>query len=244
MILSLHDVRSGYGMMDVLHGVDLEIADGETIAILGPNGAGKSVLLKTMAGILSARAGRIRFCGDDVTALGPAARARLGLSLLPQSELVFPAMTVEENLMMGVYLEPDRNQRRAALERTYAHFPTVAAHRRKVTSALSGGQQKLVGLARAMMIEPRALLLDEPSIGLDPKALGVFADELGALHARGITLILVEQNVRFATQVASRICFLKLGRIERDEPTSSFTSGEDILALYFGDAIPDGRPLH
>jgi branched-chain amino acid transport system ATP-binding protein len=151
-------------------------------------------------------------------------------------------MTVEENLLMGIYIENDRRRRRAALERIYAHYPSVADYRRKPANALSGGQQKMVGLARAMMLEPRALLLDEPSIGLDPKSLSFFADELAALNERGITLILVEQNVRFALSVVRRVCFLRLGRIERDEPTSSFAPGQDLLSLYFGrdDIKPGG----
>ena len=235
MIVAMDSVRSGYGAMDVLHGITLAIAPRETVAVLGPNGAGKSVLLKTMAGLLPARTGQIRFGGRDVTALRAAERARLGLALLPQSELVFPAMSVEENLLMGVYIEPDRAKRRAALERTYERYPAVAEFRRKPANALSGGQQKLVGLARATMGEPQALLLDEPSIGLDPKSLSFFADELATLNERGITLILVEQNVRFALRVARRVCFLRLGRIERDESAANFGPDADLLSMYFGD---------
>ncbi|MGE0802897.1 MAG: ABC transporter ATP-binding protein [Lautropia sp.] len=234
MLLRLDAVRSGYGPIDVLHGLDLDVQAGERLAILGPNGAGKSVLLKTMAGILPVRAGRVGFAGEDVTARGAAARARLGLTLLPQSGLVFPAMTVEENLLMGVYFEPDRSARRAALARTYERFPSIAELRRRRANALSGGQQKMLGLARAMMPQPKALLLDEPSIGLDPRTLGFFADELARLHAQGITLVLVEQNVRFALRVADRVCFLRLGRIERDEPASRLGDPDRLLSLYFG----------
>jgi ABC-type branched-subunit amino acid transport system ATPase component len=233
-MLQLDGVRSGYGPADVLQGIDLHIRPGETVAILGPNGAGKSVLLKTMAGMLAARAGRIRFSAHDVTGLGAAERARLGLALLPQSQIVFPALTVEENLLMGVYLEPDRSKRKAALERTYLRYPNVAELRRKPAGALSGGQQKMVGLARAMMTEPQALLLDEPSIGLDPKSLSFFAEELAALNGRGMTLVLVEQNIRFAVRAARRVCFLRLGVIERDEPSEAFATGADVLSLYFG----------
>jgi ABC-type branched-subunit amino acid transport system ATPase component len=228
--------------MDVLHGLDIAVATGETLAILGPNGAGKSVLLKTMAGLLAARSGRIEFSGQEVTAFGAAERARLGLALLPQADLVFPAMTVEENLMMGAYIEPDRTKRRSALERTYERYPLVAEHRRKPANALSGGQQKMVGLARAMMLEPQVLLLDEPSIGLDPRSLSFFAGELAALNEKGITLILVEQNVKFALKVARRVCFIRLGRIERDGPTAEVAAGRDLVSLYFGaDAAEPAR---
>jgi ABC-type branched-subunit amino acid transport system ATPase component len=236
-MLQLEGVHSGYGAADVLQGVDLHIRAGETVAILGPNGAGKSVLLKTMAGMLAARQGSIRFGAHDVTALGAAERARRGLALLPQTQIVFPVMTVEENLLMGVYLEPERAKRKAALERTYLRYPNVADLRRKPAGALSGGQQKMVGLARAMMTEPLALLLDEPSIGLDPKALSFFAEELAALNGKGMTLVLVEQNIRFAVQAARRVCFLKLGLIERDEPSEVFAAAANVLSLYFGKGL-------
>lgn len=234
MLLRLQGVHSGYGKVNVLHGIDLEVQRGEIVAILGPNGAGKSVLLKTMAGLLPVREGHVHFAGVDVTALPAAERARRGLALLPQSDLVFPAMTVEENLLMGVYTERNRARRLAALEQTYDKYPNIKAERRKYANLLSGGQQKMVGLARAMMLEPQALLLDEPSIGLDPNTLTFFARELAILSERGVTLILVEQNIRFALRVAKRACFLRMGRIERDEPTSAFAHGSDILSLYFG----------
>ena len=238
MLFTLHGVRSGYGNIDVLHGLDLEVRQGEVVASLGPNGAGKSVLLKTMAGLLPAREGKITFAGLDVTAMPAAERARNGLALLPQSELVFPAMTVEENLLMGVYVERDRAHRRELLARTYERYPDVASYRHKPANSLSGGQQKLVGLARAMMLQPQALLLDEPSIGLDPKTLSFFAGELAALRDSGVTLVLVEQNIRFAMRVAQRVCFLRMGRIERDEPASA-AAGGDLLSMYFGSqAVP------
>ena len=243
MLLELQGVRSGYGKLDVLHGLDLEVRHGERVAILGPNGAGKSVLLKTMAGLLPVREGTVRFVDKDVTALPAAERARCGLALLPQSDLVFPAMTVEENLLMGVYTEPDAVRRQRALERTYDRYPDIASYRRKPANLLSGGQQKMVGLARAMMLEPKALLLDEPSIGLDPNTLGFFARELVAVNERGVTLILVEQNIRFALRLAERVCFLRMGRIERDEATSAFAQGEDILSLYFGNQAAPAATL-
>jgi ABC-type branched-subunit amino acid transport system ATPase component len=242
MQFRLDGVRSGYGAMDILHGVDLCVAAAETLAILGPNGAGKSVLLKTMAGLLGARSGRIEFANEDVTALNAAERARRGLALLPQTDLVFPAMSVQENLKMGAYVEPNAAKRRHALERTYERYPLVAAYRHKAANALSGGQQKMVGLARAMMLEPKALLLDEPSIGLDPKSLAFFAQELDALNKKGITLILVEQNVKFALAVVRRVCFIRLGRIERDAPSAQLVSSQDLLSLYFGGDAADFHP--
>lgn len=143
---------------------------------------------------------------------------------------------------MGVYTEPDRQKRKAALERTYSLYPAVAELRRRAAGALSGGQQKRVGLARAMMTEPRALLLDEPSIGLDPRSLAFFADELAMLNARGVTLILVEQNIRFALRVARRACLLGLGRIERDGPADALALDGQILSLYFGKRVAEAIP--
>ena len=243
MLLELQAVRSGYGKLSVLNGLNLGVRQGEVVAILGPNGAGKSVLLKTMAGLLPVREGKVSFAGNDITALPAAERAHRGLALLPQSELVFPAMTVEENLLMGVYVERDRARRFAALERIYDRYPDIASYRRKPANLLSGGQQKMVGLARAMMLEPKALLLDEPSIGLDPHTLAFFERELATVNERGVTLILVEQNIRFALRLARRICFLRMGRIERDEATSAFAQHGDILSLYFGNQVAPATTL-
>ena len=234
MLLRLDKLHAGYGAMDVLHGVSLEVEAGEALAIIGPNGAGKSVLLKALAGLLAARAGGIAFNGEDITRLPAAARARRGLALMPQAGMVFAGMTVEENLLMGVYAERDRLERSALLARSYERYPLVAENRRRIAGALSGGQQKLVGLARAMISEPRLLLLDEPSIGLDPKSLALFGAELAILNAAGVTLILVEQNIRFAVAMARRVCFLELGLIRRDEPAANFAADSNLLALYFG----------
>lgn len=234
MLLRLDNLRAGYGVMDVLHGVSLGVAAGEALAIIGPNGAGKSVLLKALAGLIAARAGSIEFGSEDITGLPAAARARRGLALMPQAGMVFAAMTVEENLLMGVHAERDWRKRNALLARSYERYPLVAENRRRIAGALSGGQQKLVGLARAMISEPRLLLLDEPSIGLDPKTLALFGAELTTLNAAGVTLILVEQNVRFAVATARRVCFLELGRIKRDEPAAHFAADSDLIAMYFG----------
>jgi len=233
MLLRLRDVRAGYGALEVLHGVDLDIRPGEMVTILGPNGAGKSVLLKTIAGTLAARGGAIEFAGRSVTRMPSSERWSLGLATLPQTGIVFPAMSVEENLLMGVYAERRRSRARVALDQTYQRYPALIEQRRQPAGSLSGGQQKLVGLARALMGEPKLLLLDEPSIGLDPKSLAAIRGELLALNAAGLTLVLVEQNVSFALSLARRACFLELGRIRRDGPVADF-AGPALMNMYFG----------
>jgi branched-chain amino acid transport system ATP-binding protein len=233
-LLELRDVRSGYDRIEVLHGIDLDLAQGDILAILGPNGAGKSVLLKAIIGILPCWGGQIRLGGEPIGHLPASERYARGLSLIPQAGIVFPRMTVEENLHMGAVRDPDRSRVRRSLERVYANYPILARLRRTLAANLSGGQQKLLALARALMQQPKIMLLDEPSVGLDPIALASFGEEIVNLNRRGVTIVLVEQNVKFALGTARISCFLETGRISRVEQNDRFPSDQELLAAYFG----------
>jgi branched-chain amino acid transport system ATP-binding protein len=233
-LLELRDVHSGYDRIEVLHGIDLDLAEGDILAVLGPNGAGKSVLLKTIIGILPCSRGEIRLAGEPIGRLPASERYARGIALIPQAGMVFPRMSVEENLRMGALREPDRAGVRRSLERLYAEYPVLARLRRHLAGNLSGGQQKLLALARALMQRPKIMLLDEPSVGLDPIALASFGEEIAALNRQGVTIVLVEQNVKFALATARISCFLETGRVSHIEQNDRFPSDEDLLAAYFG----------
>jgi branched-chain amino acid transport system ATP-binding protein len=233
-LLELRDVRSGYDRMEVLHGIDLTLSRGDIVAVLGPNGAGKSVLLKTIIGILPCTHGEILLDGEPIGHLPPSGRYACGISFIPQARIVFPRMTVEENLRMGALRESNRTRVHHSLEQLYAEYPMLAGLRRSLAGNLSGGQQKLLALARALMQQPKIMLLDEPSVGLDPIALANFGREIGALNRRGVTIMLVEQNVKFALATAQISCFLDTGRISRVDHNTRFPSDQELLAAYFG----------
>jgi branched-chain amino acid transport system ATP-binding protein len=233
-LLELRDVRSGYDRAEVLHGIDLDVPEGSILAVLGPNGAGKSVLLKTIIGILPCQRGEILLNGEPIGHLPPSERYGRGISLIPQARIVFPRMSVEENLRMGALREADSRVVRRRLERIYGDYPLLATLRRHHAGTLSGGQQKLLALARALMQEPKVMLLDEPSVGLDPMALASFGQEIGTLNRRGVTIVLVEQNVKFALAMTRVSCFLETGRISHIEQNTRFHSDEELLATYFG----------
>lgn len=237
-MLTLLDVRSGYGRSEILHGVGLEVRAGEVAAIIGPNGAGKSVLLKTITGLLPCRSGKILFDDRDVTGLNANARFQLGITYVPQAAVVFPDMTVEENIVMGAITERRGDQLRAALQRTYESFPALLERRHQAAGSMSGGQQRQVALARVLMRTPRLVLLDEPSIGLDPKALASLRRNIRTLTDWNITVVLVEQNVRFALRVAEVANVLALGQIVHRDRAENLRGRKDLFKFYLSGGVP------
>lgn len=239
--LELQDVRSGYGRMEVLHGMTLAIEPGEFVAVVGANGAGKSVLLKTVAGILKCWDGTIRFGGKTVSGLRASEVQGSGVTFIPQSAITFPRMSVEENLRMGAFVESDRTVLARRFEQVYALAPELFELRKRLAGNLSGGQQKMLALGRALMSEPELLLFDEPSIGLDPKALDRVFTKLRELNAQGLTVVLVEQNVRMALKVASRAVLLELGNLRFSGTPAELLADEALERAYFGvrqDPVP------
>ena len=243
MQLRLDSVRSGYGRLEVLHALSLEVADGEIVAIVGANGAGKSVLLKTIAGLLPCWSGEIWFEDDKISGL-PASRInRRGITYIPQTAITFPRMTVEENLRIGAFAVTDRGRLAKRLEAAYAFAPELYQRRRQQAGSLSGGQQKMLALGRAMMGEPRMLLLDEPSIGLDPRSLALVFEKIVALNDAGITLFIVEQNVRMALTTAGRAYLLELGAIRyQGDAQSLLTEPRAQVGFISGGGKSPGAP--
>jgi ABC-type branched-subunit amino acid transport system ATPase component len=233
-LLTAHELIAGYGRIDILHGVSLEVRPGELVSVIGPNGAGKSTAFKSLVGFVPPRRGRVVFNGEDITGLPPNVVLRRGLAYVPQGRIVFPRMTVLENLEMGAYIVADRGRVAEALERAQALFPVLAERRRQPAGTLSGGEQQLLAIARALMTTPRLILLDEPSLGLSPKFVGLIFDKLLEMKRAGYTLLVVEQNAARALVVADRAYVLELGRNRFEGSGPGLLGDPEVKRLYLG----------
>lgn len=213
MSLDVDHLWSGYGSIAILQGVDLHIGDGEIVAVLGPNGVGKTTLMRTLAGSLTAQRGSVKFDGRDITAMPSHLRARAGIGYVPQGRGIFPQLTVRENLLVGLYATKQPLER---IDETLAEFPALQRKLGDAGGSLSGGQQQQLALARALVIHPRLLLLDEPSEGIQPSILDEISETLLRFkRARGLSVLLVEQNLDFAASLADRAYMMDVGRISR-----------------------------
>ncbi len=233
LLLEVADVEAGYGEALVLRGVSLSAFEAELVAIIGPNGAGKSTLLKVIYGLLRPTAGLVRYRTDDVTGLRPELLTRLGLNYVPQLGNVFPSLSIDENLLVGSVSLP-RAERRPAVNDMYAQFPLLAERRRQRAGTLSGGQRKLLGIARALVTRPRALLLDEPSAGLSPQAVDLVFDQLAEVKRHGIAIVMVEQNARRALALADRGYVLDIGSNAYEGTGQSLLRDPKVAELYLG----------
>ena len=233
-LLVAHTITAGYGRMDILHEVSLDVSAGEIVSIIGPNGAGKSTAFKAMIGLLRPRTGRVLFNGQDITGLRPDLVLRRGLAYVPQGRIVFPQMTVLENLEMGAYTVRDPKRIAEALEAVYALFPILAERRRQRAGTMSGGEQQMVAIARALMTRPTLILLDEPSLGLSPKFVTLIFDKLVAMKQAGYTLMVVEQNAARALAIADRGYVLELGRNRFEGPGAALLADPEVKRLYLG----------
>jgi branched-chain amino acid transport system ATP-binding protein len=233
-LLVAQGLTAGYGRLDILHDVSLTVNVNEIVSIIGPNGAGKSTAFKTIVGFLRPRTGRVLFNGEEITGLRPDRVLSRGLAYVPQGRIVFPQMTVLENLEMGAYIERDAARITTALAQVYALFPILAERRKQQAGTLSGGEQQMVAVARALMTTPRLILLDEPSLGLSPKFVTLIFDKLADLRRAGYTLMVVEQNATRALAVADRGYVLELGRNRLEGPGPGLLADPEVKRLYLG----------
>jgi branched-chain amino acid transport system ATP-binding protein len=233
-LLRAEGLTAGYGKMAILHDVSLEVRRGEIVTVIGPNGAGKSTSFKTIVGFLRPSSGRVVFDGQDITGLRPDQVLVHGLAYVPQGRIVFPDMTVLENLEMGAYIEPDPRRIREALDRVYALFPVLKERRRQKAGTMSGGEQQMVAIGRALMTTPRLILLDEPSLGLSPRFVTMIFDKLAQMKREGFTLMVVEQNAARALAVADRGYVLELGRNRFEGTGVALLENPEVKRLYLG----------
>jgi branched-chain amino acid transport system ATP-binding protein len=233
-LLVLDDVVAGYGAGLILKGVHLTLNRGEVMCLIGPNGAGKSTVLKTVSGLLPPSAGRVMVAGEDVTGDSPKIMLRRGIVHVPQERSLFPAMTVWDNLLMGGYLMRDKKELRRRIDAAIALFPIAAARRGEYAGSLSGGEQKQVELARTLLFDPHLILLDEPSIGLDPKSRRLVFDAVRGLAEAGRTILLVEQNARSGLAASDRGAVLEAGLVRLTGRATDLLDDPEVGRLYLG----------
>jgi ABC-type branched-subunit amino acid transport system ATPase component len=239
-VLKIDDLVAGYGGGDVLRGVSLEVVKGGITCVVGPNGAGKSTLMATISGLLRPRRGSIMLDGQDLAGRSPRQVLQLGVVQVPQNHSLFRDMTVRENVELGGYILTDRGLTARRLAAVFEVFPQIAGWAGQKAGSLSGGQQRLVEFARALMLEPRLLMLDEPSMGLAPKILRTVFDAIREMNAAGTTILLVEQNARAGLRLSTHGVVMENGRVRLSGTGREVLENPEIGALYLGGAVSPG----
>jgi branched-chain amino acid transport system ATP-binding protein len=234
MLLEVRNLSAGYGGAPAIVDISIDVDEGEVVAIVGPNGAGKSTLINTIAGVLRHRQGGLRLGEADLTAVPAHLVCRHGIAIVPEGRRLFVGMSVEENLEIGCYRREARKLRQRNLDRVYAMFPVLSERRTQIAGTLSGGQQQMVAIGRALMAGPRLLLLDEPSLGLAPAIVADVFRVVRAIHAEGMSILLVEQNVAQALDVADRAYVLEEGRIVASGLPDALLAQSHIREAYLG----------
>ena len=233
-MLTLAGVSAVYGSVPAVDGASIEVGEGEAVGLLGANGAGKSTMLRAISGLVRLTAGTIRFAGADIAALPPYRVAELGIAHVPEGRQVFPDLTVQENLEVGAYVPRARAERGRTLDMVYGIFPLLAERRRQRAGTMSGGEQQMLAVGRGLMLKPRLLMLDEPSLGLAPVVTDVTFEKIQEIHRMGTAILLVEQNVGRALGLVKRAYVLDGGTITLQGASADLASNPQVQAAYLG----------
>ena len=231
-LLEVSDVVAGYGETDILHGVSIAVTEGEIVTIIGPNGCGKSTLMKAIVGLVRPKAGTVIFRGQDIASQPPEQTVRTGLCYVPQSANVFPSLSIRENLEMGGFVRSD--DYRARIEELFELFPDLAKRPTQQAGSLSGGQRQMLAIARALMLDPTLLLLDEPSAGLSPAIMALVFERIQGINRSGVSLLLVEQNAREALRMSDRGYVLAAGQNRLEDSGPALLDNPEVVRLYLG----------
>ena len=233
-MLAVENLHVFYGGIHALKGISLNVPEGKIVTLIGANGAGKSTTLRTICGLVAPKEGRILFQGGDIAGMKAPERVRLGIALVPEGRRVFTNLTVFENLVMGAYLRTDESGITEDLEKVYALFPVLEERRSQKALTLSGGEQQMLAVGRALMSRPKLLLMDEPSLGLAPMLVSSLYKTVGQIHGEGLTIMLVEQNARAALQLADYGYVLEVGNIVLEGPAADLAEDEAVKKAYIG----------
>jgi branched-chain amino acid transport system ATP-binding protein len=233
-LLELRDVQAGYGSIQILHGVSLNVNAGEIVAVIGPNGAGKSTTFKVIMNLINHLGGEVVFAGQSLVGQRPDRVLALGLGYVPQGRVVFSTMTVRENLEMGAYLERDSTKVKAAMDYVFSLFPRLGERPRQLAGTMSGGEQQMLAMGRGLMMRPRMLMLDEPSLGLSPRFVDEVFDKTVAMARAGLTVMLVEQNAARALEISDRAYVLELGRNRFEGTGQALLDNPEVRRMYLG----------
>jgi branched-chain amino acid transport system ATP-binding protein len=232
--LEVSNLRAGYGNVEILHGISLHVGAGDYVAVIGANGAGKSTLLKAISGTVDVRGGTLRFNGQDLRARASHQVPALGIAHVPEGRQIFPALSVHDNLMTGAWLRRSREERQRSLEQVHSLFPRLRERSAQMAGTLSGGEQQMVAVGRALMLQPNMIMLDEPSQGLAPKLVGEMYERLAEVHASGTTILLVEQNTTAALKYAHSAYVMEHGRISLSGASEDLRGSDQIRRAYLG----------
>jgi branched-chain amino acid transport system ATP-binding protein len=233
-MLALSGVSAGYGSVPAVCDVDIVVGKGEAVGLLGSNGAGKSTTLRAISGLVRLTSGRISFLEKDITALPPYRIAELGIAHVPEGRQVFPELTVKENLEIGAYIPSAKANRGRTLELVFNIFPVLAERRKQLAGTMSGGEQQMLAVGRGLMLQPRLLMLDEPSLGLAPVVTDVTFEKIQEIHAMGMAILLVEQNVSRALTLVQRAYVLESGKVMIHGTSAELANNKDVQAAYLG----------
>ncbi|HIJ08498.1 TPA: ABC transporter ATP-binding protein [Candidatus Bathyarchaeota archaeon] len=233
-MLKVENISAGYGLVQILWNVSFNVKDKEIVSIIGPNGAGKTTLVRTIAGLIPAKAGNVRFNGEKITGKQPYEIVKKGITLIPEGREIFPRMTVEENLLLGAYTIAEKTQVDSSKQRVYQIFPVLKKKEKALAQTLSGGEQQMLVICRSLMSNPKLLILDEPSLGLAPIIVEKVLDTLRMINEDGMTVLLVEQNIRDSLNLADRAYVLEEGKIIIEGEGRGLLANAHIKEVYLG----------